>query len=72
MYPASDYGAEVRDGALINYGASAGYIGIRLLVKNSLRMSSPSENPTPDGLAGWWTYFKFIFQDFKTVLAPYI
>jgi N-acyl-D-aspartate/D-glutamate deacylase len=70
MYPASDYGAEVRDGALINYGASAGYIGIRLLVKNSLRMSSPSENPTPDGLAGWWTYFKFIFQDFQTVLAP--
>lgn len=70
MYPASDYGAEVRDAALINYGASAGYLGIRLLVKNSLRMTSPSENPAPVGLDGWWTFLKFIFQDFQAVLAP--
>jgi cytosine/adenosine deaminase-related metal-dependent hydrolase len=69
MYPVQHYGEEVSDSALINYGASAGYLAMRLLLKNGLAMGSPSSTPSPQGFRGWWTALKFMLGDSSQALS---
>ena len=67
-FPVSSYGGAIRDNPLINFGASAGYLNMRLQEKNGLVMSGDSEMPSPQGLKGWYTALMFLLTDFQTAL----
>jgi len=60
-YPVQTYGAAIRDTPLINFGASAGYLNMRMLVKDGLHASSMAEQPRPEGLWGWWNAARAYF-----------
>jgi N-acyl-D-aspartate/D-glutamate deacylase len=68
-FPVIRYGEAIQDSPLINYGASAGYLTMRLLEKNGIAAPDPTATPSPVGLKGWITAFKFIFTDFQSALS---
>lgn len=68
-YPMLEYGVQISDSPMINYGASAGHISMRVLEKNGLKMSDGTATPTPVGFKGWKTAFLYFFTDFNTALA---
>ena len=67
--PLLEYGSQIKEQPLINYGASAGYIANRIKVKNGLMISDAMADPTPVGLKGWITALKFFLTDFDTALS---
>ena len=67
--PLLDYGSQIKDKALINYGASAGYIANRVRVKNGLMISDAMGDPTPVGLKGWITVLKFFLSGFDSAMS---
>ncbi len=69
-YPVAAYAAEISDHALINFGASAGYLSMRMLEKNGLEANGVSGTPRPVGLLGWWTALKFYLTGLEKALAP--
>jgi N-acyl-D-aspartate/D-glutamate deacylase len=68
-YPVSAYGGQVEDQPLINFGASAGYLSMRLLEKDGLSMPGPASSPWPEGFKGWMTALRFLLSDFQSALA---
>jgi len=60
-YPVTAYGAEISATPLINFGASAGYINMRMLEKDGLRTASISQRPQPEGIKGWWNAARAYF-----------
>jgi len=62
-YPISEYASAIRDQPLINYGASAGYISIRLLEKQGIKLSHLASKPEPVGIKGYWTAAKALFAE---------
>ena len=69
-YPLLGYGAQVSEQPLINYGASAGYVSMRVFEKNGLRMAdAPGGAPQPVGLKGWKTAIMYFLTDMDTALA---
>ncbi len=68
-HPVLEYGAAISSEPLINYGASAGYVGMRMLVKNGLRFDSATGAPKPVGIKGWKTALMFLLTGFDTALA---
>ncbi|WOJ92875.1 amidohydrolase family protein [Congregibacter variabilis] len=69
FFPVLEYGTEISEAPLINYGAAAGYLGMRIFEKNGLKLSSGTPEPKPVGLKGWLTAAKFFFSDFDTALS---
>ena len=68
-FPVTDYGGRIRDRALNNYGASAGYGSIRLQVKNGLRQTHIIlGSPEILGLKGLWTAIRSLFSTPREVL----
>lgn len=67
-FPVLEYGRQISDQPLINYGASAGYLSIRLLEKNGIAAPDPTGKPRPVGLNGWMTAARLMFTDFNTAL----
>lgn len=67
-YPADEYGARISEKPLINYGASAGYVTMRLLEKNGISATDPIA-PMPANLEGVFTALKLVFMDFDTVMG---
>jgi hypothetical protein len=59
-YPVLKYGSDIQDQLLINYGASAGHVGARLLEKNGMQMPSGLGRPSPVGVKGWMTAITFL------------
>ena len=57
-FPVLDYGASISDKPLINFGASAGHVSMRVYEKNGLRMSDVLSSPSPEGIKGWMTAMK--------------
>jgi N-acyl-D-aspartate/D-glutamate deacylase len=69
FFPVLKYGASISDTPLINYGASAGYVSMRIYEKNGLLISDAMGSPTPVGFKGWLTAIKFFLTDFDTALS---
>jgi N-acyl-D-aspartate/D-glutamate deacylase len=69
-YPVLEYGGQIRNEPMINYGASAGYVSMRVFEKNGLMMSGGMGSPKPVGFKGWMTALTYFFTDFNTALAP--
>ncbi|MFK8051150.1 MAG: amidohydrolase family protein [Halioglobus sp.] len=69
FFPIREYGSGISDKPLINYGASAGYVNMRMFEKNGLMISSGSPTPSPVGIKGWMTAIKYFFTDFDTALS---
>lgn len=61
--PLSEYASAIRGKALINYGASTGYISIRFLEKQSIKVSHIAAEPEPVGIKGYWTALKSLFSE---------
>ncbi len=59
-YPVLDYGRDVQDQPLINYGASAGHVVARLLEKDGMQMPGGVGRPSPVGVKGWFTAITFL------------
>ena len=55
FFPVLDYASGISAKPLINYGASAGYVSMRMFEKNGLKVSSGSPTQSPVGLKGWIT-----------------
>ncbi|MEP5837522.1 MAG: amidohydrolase family protein [Marinobacter sp.] len=53
-YPIEDYGSALSATPLINFGASAGYLAMRMLEMDGLRAGGIGELPQPVGIKGWW------------------
>jgi N-acyl-D-aspartate/D-glutamate deacylase len=61
-FPVAEFGRLLRERALINYGASAGYGSIRLEVKIGIRQPHLlTDPPKPIGLRGYWTAIRSLF-----------
>jgi N-acyl-D-aspartate/D-glutamate deacylase len=69
FYPLRQYGGQIQDNPMINYGASAGYVAMRVFEKNGLKMSAGMGSPTPVGFKGWMTALRYFFTDFDTALS---
>ncbi|WP_279244659.1 amidohydrolase family protein [Candidatus Litorirhabdus singularis] len=69
-YPLQSYGAQISSEAMINFGASAGYIGMRLFEKNGLVMSGGIGQPKPEGYKGWKTALVNLIWGNDAALAP--
>lgn len=69
FYPLREYGGQISASPMINYGASAGYVSMRVFEKNGLKMSDGLGTPTPVGLKGWKTAVMYFFTDFDTALS---
>jgi len=67
-YPVTDYGEGIAAQPLINFGASAGYLSIRLLHKNGITAGDPAATSWPANLKGWLTVAKLLFMDFNAAL----
>jgi N-acyl-D-aspartate/D-glutamate deacylase len=69
FHPLMEYGSQFSDGALINYGASAGYVSMRIYEKNGLKMAGVGATPTPVGFKGWKTALMYFLTDIDTALS---
>lgn len=67
-FPIASYGSKVSEEALINYGASAGYLSMRLLQKNGLAATDMSGTPKPANIKGWITAIKLLLTGQRAAL----
>lgn len=68
FHPVQEYGSAIRDTPLINYGASSGYVGMRLLEKNGILMGDVMGSPSPVGWKGWRTAITSLLKDQDTAI----
>lgn len=69
FYPQLEYGAQISANPMINYGASAGHVWMRMFEKNGLRLSDGLGAPKPVGFKGWKTALMYFLTDFNTALS---
>jgi N-acyl-D-aspartate/D-glutamate deacylase len=69
FYPLMKYRSQLGESALINYGASAGYVSMRIYEKNGLEMAGVGATPTPVGFKGWKTALMYLLTDIETALS---
>ena len=63
-FPIKDYGSQIAKQPLINYGASAGYLSMRILEKQGLELPHIlTSKPMPVNLTGLYTILKLIFME---------
>jgi N-acyl-D-aspartate/D-glutamate deacylase len=70
FHPVEEYGKSISETPLINFGASAGYVAMRMFEKNGMRMGDAMETPKPSGLKGWKTIITYFLTDFETAFGP--
>lgn len=58
------------DGTASNFGASAGYMSARMLVKNGIILRSGTALPMPAGLKGIGSIIDYAINGFEEALAP--
>ena len=68
-FPVGRYGSRIDSEPLINFGASAGYLSMRLLHKQGLEAVHATEAPRPVSLRGWWTALKALFMPVNAALG---
>ena len=64
-----DYGAQIEAAPLTHYGASVGYLSIRMLHQNGIAFADAASAPRPVGWRGWWTAARFLFSGQEAALA---
>ena len=77
-FPVGDYGGQITETPLINYGASAGYLSLRMLHQDGIAVADATATPWPANSRGWWTAVRALTmgQDaalnrtFKTSATP--
>lgn len=69
FFPVLEYAAGISARPLINYGASAGYVGMRIFEMNGMKISGASLTPSPVGFKGWITALMYFLTDFDTALS---
>jgi N-acyl-D-aspartate/D-glutamate deacylase len=69
FHPVNDYGGLISDTPLINYGAAAGYVAMRMLEKNGIRMGDAMGSPRPVGWKGWRTAITNLLTDSDTAMS---
>lgn len=67
-FPVAQYAGQISDKPLINFGASAGYLNMRLLHMDGIAAADGASTPRPQGLKGWMTAIRFLFTDFQNAL----
>lgn len=67
-FPVTSYASEIADKALINFGASIGYLSLRVLQKQGIEYVHLTSKPKPVSLNGWWTGFKTLFMDLSAAM----
>ena len=68
-FPVGEYGGEIHQAPLSHFGASAGYLSMRLLVKDGLAVPDATASPWPVGVKGWWTAARAVFAGRDAALA---
>lgn len=68
--PVQNYGALIRAEPMLNFGASAGYVSLRIKEKNGLQMTMGTDSAKPVGFKGWKTALMVWLTDRDTALAP--
>ena len=69
-HPIEEFGADLREGARIHYGASAGFGSVRLEAMLGIRQANLLQaEPRPVGLRGYWTLFSSSFGEPRSVFA---
>ena len=61
-YPVNEYGQNVADQPLINFGATSAYNSLRMLVKDGIAWPDVSRSPSPANLKGLYTAAKVFIQ----------
>lgn len=69
FFPVLEYADGISARPLINYGASAGYVAMRIFEKNGLKIYSGSAAPSPVEFKGWTTALMYFLTDFDTALS---
>ena len=67
-YPVTDYGVQIKEQPLLNYGASAGYVSMRILQKQGIEVAHTTAKPMPVNLAGVITGIKSLFMPLEEAL----
>ncbi len=67
-YPVSAYGAQIKEQPLLNYGASAGYVSMRILQKQGIEVVHTTSKPIPVNLNGVITGIKSLFMPLQEAL----
>jgi len=67
-YPVSNYGTQIMEEPLLNYGASAGYLSMRILQKQGIEFIHTTSKPTPVNLTGVITGIKSLFMPLEEAL----
>jgi N-acyl-D-aspartate/D-glutamate deacylase len=60
--PVGQYGAEISTAPLTHFGASVGYMSMRLLRKDGIALPDASASPWPVGFKGWWTAARVLYM----------
>ncbi|MEM8501025.1 MAG: amidohydrolase family protein [Pseudomonadota bacterium] len=68
--PVKNYAAQISATPVINYGASAGYVSLRMKEKNGVQMALGADNAKPIGFKGWKTALMVWLTDRETAMAP--
>lgn len=68
--PVKNYAAQISAEPMINYGASAGYVSLRIKEKNGVEMALGADSAKPVGFKGWKTALMVWLTDRETAMAP--
>ncbi len=68
--PVLNYASQISAQPMINYGASAGYVALRVREKNGIVTSSGLGSGTPVGFKGWKTALMVFLMGRETAMAP--
>lgn len=68
-YPVTDYAEQISDTPLINFGASVGYLNIRMLHKSGIAMADATATPWPSTVSGWFNALRFLISGPDVALA---
>ena len=65
----ADYGAQIAEAPLTHFGASVGYLSIRMLHQDGIAFADTASTPWPVGWRGWWTAARFLVSGQQAALA---
>ena len=68
-YPVTEYGGQISDTPLINFGASVGYLNIRMRHKSGISLADATATPWPQTLQGWLNALRFLTSGADAALA---
>ncbi|WP_165787129.1 amidohydrolase family protein [Pseudohalioglobus lutimaris] len=68
-YPVTDYAGQISDTPLINFGASVGYLNIRMSRKSGISLADATATPWPSTARGWLNALRVLIYGPEVALA---